>query len=51
MICLKKMSVPIGELYYAEDKAVRYRWINENVFEFFYNGKLLSANSVDWDFI
>lgn len=47
----KGLAVPVGDdCFYGAAKPLYYRWVDFDTFEVFYNGRWLSAESIDWDF-
>lgn len=42
-------SVPVGDGYYQGSKPILYRWVTDDSFQVFFNGKWVEAWSEDWD--
>lgn len=49
-LLIKRIGVPIGNIYFFGNEKLRYRWINNDTFQVFYKSKWLEAYSIDWDF-
>ncbi len=49
-ILRRNLAVPVGNLWYGEQKPLLSRWISEEDFQVHYNCEWRNASSIDWDF-
>ena len=47
----KGIKVPIGNIYYYGNEMLNYRWLNDDLFQVYFNFRWMDAYSIDWDFV